>query len=96
MEAKNHGETIHGTKAPDAVSWYAPHLTESLACIHKTGLPRIAAVIDVGGGEATLVDDLLADGYTDVAVPDISAKALEVCRQRAGACVRAELSRHPA
>ncbi len=44
MEAKNHGETIHGTKAPDPVSWHAPHLTESPACVQKTGLPRTAAV----------------------------------------------------
>jgi len=84
MEAKNHWETVYGTKAPDAVSWYAPHLTESLAYIQKTGLPKTAAVIDVGGGEATLVDDLLAEGYTDVSVLDISAKALEVCRHRLG------------
>lgn len=84
MEAKNHWETVYGTKAPDAVSWCAPHLTESLAYIHKTGLPKAAAVIDVGGGESTLVDDLLADGYTDVSVLDISMKALEVCRHRLG------------
>ena len=84
MEAKNHWETVYGMKAPDAVSWYAPHLTESLAYIQKTGLPKTAAVIDVGGGEATLVDDLLGEGYTDVSVLDISAKALEVCRQRLG------------
>jgi len=84
MEAKNHWETVYETKAPDTVSWYAPHLTESLAYIQKTGLPKTAAVIDVGGGEATLVDDLLADGYTDVSVLDISAKALEVCRHRLG------------
>jgi SAM-dependent methyltransferase len=84
VETRNHWETVYGTKAPDAVSWYAPHLTESLAYIRKTGLPRTAAVIDVGGGEATLVDDLLADGYTDVSVLDISARALAVCRQRLG------------
>jgi ubiquinone/menaquinone biosynthesis C-methylase UbiE len=84
MEAKNHWETVYGTKASDAVSWYAPHLTESLSYIQKTGLPKAAAVIDVGGGEATLVDDLLADGYTNVSVLDISSKALEVCRHRLG------------
>ena len=50
MEAKNHWETVYETKAPDTVSWYAPHLTESLAYIQKTGLPKTAAIIDVGGG----------------------------------------------
>jgi ubiquinone/menaquinone biosynthesis C-methylase UbiE len=84
VEVKKHWDSVYGMKAPDAVSWYAPHLTESLAYIQVTGLPRTAAVIDVGGGEATLVDDLLAEGYADVSVLDISAKALEVCRHRLG------------
>lgn len=66
------------------MSWYAPHLKESLDYIKRTGLGDGAAVIDVGGGEATLVDDLLDSGYRDVTVLDISGKALEVCQQRMG------------
>lgn len=84
MEAKNHWDDVYRFKAPDAVSWYAPHLVESLAFIQRTGMPKSAAVIDVGGGEATLVDDLLRDGYSDVSVLDLSARALEVCRDRLG------------
>lgn len=84
MDTKNHWEQVYTAKAPDAVSWYAPHLAESLAYIKRTGLTTDAAVIDVGGGEATLVDDLLDADYCDVTVMDISAKALEVCRQRLG------------
>jgi len=81
---KSHWERVYETKAPDAVSWYAPHLQESLAYIRKTGAPLSASVIDVGGGEATLVDDLLDAGYTDVSVLDISETALDVCRSRLG------------
>ncbi len=84
MDTKNHWEQVYTAKAPEAVSWYAPHLAESLAYIKRTGLSTDAAVIDVGGGEATLVDDLFDAGYGDVTVLDISAKALEVCQQRIG------------
>lgn len=84
FKTREHWEQVYGTKAPDAVSWYRPHLEESLRYIRATGLPPDAAVIDVGGGEATLVDDLLAAGYRDVTVLDISAQALEVCRGRLG------------
>src|SRR5215208_7203773 len=84
MEPKSHWETVYQTKAPDAVSWYAPHLKTSLGYIQRTGLPLTAPVIDVGGGEATLVDDLLDAGYQRVSVLDISSKALEVCQQRLG------------
>jgi ubiquinone/menaquinone biosynthesis C-methylase UbiE len=84
MQPKQHWDTVYGTKAPTAVSWYAPHLAESLSYIQRTDLLKSDAVIDVGGGESTLVDDLLADGYTNVSVLDISGKALEVSRERLG------------
>jgi SAM-dependent methyltransferase len=81
---KAHWEKVYETKAPDAVSWFAPHLAESLAYIARTGVPKTAAIVDVGGGESTLVDDLLDAGYEDVTVMDISGRALEVCRARLG------------
>jgi SAM-dependent methyltransferase len=80
--SKSHWEQVYGSKAPDAVSWYAPHLAESMAYIRRTGVAPSAAIVDVGGGEATLVDDLLDAGYRDVCVLDISERALEVCRAR--------------
>jgi len=85
---KSHWEHIYGTKAPDAVSWYAPHLNESLEYIRRTNVVADAAVIDIGGGEATLVDDLLDAGYQNISVLDISEKALQVCRERLGARAR--------
>lgn len=84
MEPKSHWESVYQTKSPEAVSWYAPHLKTSLAYIQRTGLPFTASIIDVGGGEATLVDDLLDANYQHVSVLDISAKALEVSQQRLG------------
>lgn len=83
--SKRHWEHVYGTKAPEAVSWYAPHLDESLSYIRRTGVAAEAAIIDVGGGEATLVDDLLDAGYRNVSVLDISDRALQVCRERLAA-----------
>lgn len=81
---KTHWERVYETKSADAVSWYAPHLDESLQFIRRTGVALDARILDVGGGEATLVDDLLDAGYRQVSVLDISARALEVCRARLG------------
>jgi len=83
MNQQLHWETVYRTKAPEAVSWYAPHLDTSLALIERTAT-RDSAIIDVGGGEATLVDDLLARDYRDLSVLDISAEAIRVARQRVG------------
>lgn len=81
-DTKQHWETVYSTKSSDAVSWYQPHADRSLQLIQATGLGPQARVIDVGGGASTLVDDLLAHGYQDVTVMDLSAAALAVARSR--------------
>ena len=72
MNKKDHWEKVYGDKAPDAVSWYAPHLETSLNLIDQASANKSAAIIDIGGGESTLVDDLLSEGYEDISVLDIS------------------------
>lgn len=84
MNVQAHWETIYREKAPDAVSWYSPHLDTSLALIERTSVSRSAAIIDVGGGESTLVDDLLARGYQNISVLDISQTAIDANKRRLG------------
>lgn len=84
MDNKEYWEKVYDTKAPDAVSWYAPHLETSLNLIHQATSNKDSAIIDIGGGEATLVDDLIARGYRDISVLDISQKAIYVARSRIG------------
>jgi hypothetical protein len=60
--AKTHWENVYTTKAPDQVSWYRPHLEMSLSLIERAAAGVSASIIDVGGGESTLVDDLLVRG----------------------------------
>jgi len=79
----SHWNSVYSTRAPDAVSWYAPHLDTSLQLIKRVA-PKWPAIIDVGGGESTLVDDLLAEGYRYLTVLDISAEAIEVAKKRFG------------
>jgi ubiquinone/menaquinone biosynthesis C-methylase UbiE len=85
MESKSHWEQVYQTKAPDAVSWYAPHLDTSLKLIQQAAHDKNAAIIDVGGGEATLVDDLLDHEHERISVLDISQTAIDVARKRLGA-----------
>jgi len=84
MDAQTHWEKIYQEKAPDAVSWYRPHLETSLVLIEQAALERSTPIIDVGGGESTLVDDLLAHGYGNVTVLDISQAAIDADRKRLG------------
>jgi 2-polyprenyl-3-methyl-5-hydroxy-6-metoxy-1,4-benzoquinol methylase len=82
MDARPHWENIYTTKAPDAVSWYRPHLETSLELIQKVAPARSTPIIDVGGGESTLVDDLLARGYQNVTVLDVSSAAIKFTKER--------------
>ena len=84
MKPETHWEGVYRTKRPDEVSWFTPHLETSLALIRRTGVSVDDSIIDVGGGASTLVDDLLAAGYRDVTVLDVSRAALDVARTRLG------------
>ncbi len=84
MDVQAHWERIYTQKAPDEVSWYRPHLETSLALIAQAAAGHSASIIDVGGGESTLVDDLLARGYTNITVLDVSQTAIDANRKRLG------------
>jgi 2-polyprenyl-3-methyl-5-hydroxy-6-metoxy-1,4-benzoquinol methylase len=84
-DTKAHWEQVYRRNPPEAVSWYRPHLETSVELIECVAGGRGASIIDVGGGESTLVDDLLARGYENVAVLDISETAIETSKRRLGA-----------
>lgn len=84
MTTKAHWENVYQTKAVDEVSWYRPHLETSLDLIGHAVRDTGSSIIDVGGGEATLVDDLVARGYRDLTVLDISSAAIDVAKGRLG------------
>lgn len=88
-DRKAHWERVYGARRSDEVSWYEPEPTRSLELLADAGVGPEAAVIDVGGGDATLVDALLARGYRRITVLDLSGAALARARARLGP--RAEL-----
>jgi SAM-dependent methyltransferase len=84
MDRQQHWENVYGTKASDQVSWFRPHLETSLALVERYAPDGEVRVIDVGGGESTLVDDLIARGYRRVTVLDISKRAIDATKARLG------------
>lgn len=83
-ERKQHWESVYATKAPTEVSWYVAHLDLSLELIDRVSPDRAGAILDVGGGASTLVDDLILRHYTDISVLDISQTAIDAARLRIG------------
>ena len=88
MDAKTHWEKVYTTKEPEAVSWYREHLETSLALIERAAPSRLVSIIDIGAGESTLVDDLLARRYENITVLDVSQTAVDVTKRRLGLLAR--------
>lgn len=84
LDAKKHWEELYHSTSPGKVSWYQENPATSLDFIEKTGLPKEAPILDVGSGASTLVDQLLLRGYRNLALLDVSTKALLLTRQRLG------------
>lgn len=83
-QLKQHWENIYKTKQPDQVSWTQEVPLVSLDFIHQFNIPKTAKIIDIGGGDSKLVDFLLAEGYSNVSVLDISEASIERAKQRLG------------
>jgi trans-aconitate methyltransferase len=84
FQRKSHWEKIYGERKPDEVSWFQAEPKKSLEFISLSGASKDTPIIDVGGGASILVDRLLAQGYSDLTVLDISAAALAYDRERLG------------
>ncbi len=84
MVDKEHWQAVYQKKSPDEVSWFQPHLERSLDFIRSSNLSQDARIVDVGGGASTLVDDLLAEGFRNIAVIDLANAALQTARIRLG------------
>jgi ubiquinone/menaquinone biosynthesis C-methylase UbiE len=82
MQSRDHWNRVYTTKTPTGVSWFQEHALQSMALIHQAGLSKDAAIIDVGGGASTLVDDLVAEHYRNVTVLDLSDAALAAAQTR--------------
>ncbi len=84
MDTESHWENVYSTKSADAVSWFQPQATRSLAIIKQLLPDTTGRILDVGGGASTLVDGLIEANYSNLSVLDLSSSALEVARNRLG------------
>ncbi len=81
-ERREHWEKVYTTKSEREVSWFQETPAPSLELLALIGATRRSAVIDVGGGASRLVDCLVAQGYEDITVLDLSPAALAAAKAR--------------
>lgn len=85
MNKKEHWENVFATKQEKEVSWYQQKPETSINFFIENNIPKDARIIDVGGGDSYLIDNLLEMGYTNLSLLDISSKAIERIKNRLGA-----------
>ena len=81
---KSHWENIYSTKSLNEVSWHEPKPDNSIKLIEKYAVDKNVAIIDIGGGDSYLADNLIALGYSNITVLDISETAIEKAKIRLG------------
>jgi hypothetical protein len=77
-----HWEQIYRSRTDGELSWTQAEPVMSLLLLEQLPIPREAALVDIGAGESTLVDALLARGYQDLTVLDLAPDALDRARSR--------------
>ena len=72
-----HWDDAYTSRGLDGVSWYEAEPRVSLELVDELGVLPDTPAIDVGGGASFVADGLLARGFTDVTVLDLSQAALD-------------------
>lgn len=81
---KEHWENIYKTRDHKKVGWYQESPKISLQLLSKINASPSQSIVDVGCGASVLVDNLIAQGYQDITLIDISDEALTAIKTRLG------------
>ena len=81
---KQHWENVFATKQETEVSWYQSKPQTAINFFIENAIPKDAKVIDIGGGDSYLIDNLLELGYTNLFLLDISENAINRIKNRLG------------
>ena len=85
MEIKKaHWENVFATKSETEVSWYQQKPETSIRFFTDNNISKTAKIIDIGGGDSYLIDNLLEMGFTNLSLLDISENAINRIKHRLG------------
>ena len=84
VDSKTYWEGVYERNPPMSSSWYQHEASRSLDLLVSLGVGPTSNIIDVGGGDSTLVDGVVARRMGRVTVLDLSRTALQRARMRLG------------
>lgn len=84
FDKKQHWENVFATKKETEVSWYQEKPETSLQFFERNNIPKTAKILEIGGGDSYLMDNLLEQGFESITLLDISENAIERIKKRLG------------
>ena len=84
INKKQHWENVFATKKETEVSWYQEKPETSLQFFERNKIPKTAKILEIGGGDSYLIDNLLEQDYESLTLLDISENAIERIKKRLG------------
>lgn len=78
----NHWDHKYQTTEDSKLGWFEDNPQPTLQLLEKCNLSKEAAILNVGAGTTTLIDELVKEGFTNVIANDISEVALNKLQQR--------------
>ena len=84
FDRRIHWQKVYQEKSTLDFSWYQKEPKLSLDLIRSAKITTVDPIIDVGCGTSVLVDYLIKESFTNLAVLDISANALATTKNRLG------------
>lgn len=77
---------VYKSKDEKEVSWFQETPSTSLKLIKELNLPQSSSIIDIGGGQSRLIDNLLELNYQNLTLLDISEVSLDKVKNRLKNC----------
>ena len=84
INKKQHWENVFATKKETEVSWYQEKPETSLQFFGRNKIPKTAKILEIGGGDSYLIDNLLEQRFESITLLDISENAIERIKKRLG------------
>ncbi len=81
---KEHWENVFASKLEKEVSWFQNKPQTSINFFLDNDIPKDAKIIDIGGGDSYLIDNLLELGFSNLFLLDISQNAIDRIKIRLG------------
>jgi cyclopropane fatty-acyl-phospholipid synthase-like methyltransferase len=84
LDFKKHWNEAYLNNKTEKLGWFEEKSEQTLTLINEAKLSKDALILNVGAGSSTLIDTLLADGFSNIIANDLSDEALESLKNRVG------------